>query len=374
MRPSLDDRELYERLDPSGMRGQLEGMAVQWREAARATASLALPARLRRSDIVLIAGMGTSAVAGEMAADLAQHLGAAKQIVVWRDYGLPAWANREALVVACSQSGVTAEPISAFEAALERGAGTVVVSGGGELADRAREERVPVVPITSAWGGRHSLGPTLVALLNVLREAGVLTELSEQIEEAGWLLELQAERYAPARPEAENPAKALARRMWGRFPVVYAAGLLAGVARRWKYDVNENAKAWALAEVLPELQHNSIVGYENPRQLRKDAHVSVLSSSHLSEALRQRVDLTEELLAGAGVSYERVDADTERVGASGLGPLAHQVGMVCLGSWAAYYLALLYGVDPVPVAALQTVRQRVKAERKGPTGRLAGLS
>ncbi|MSQ13076.1 MAG: hypothetical protein EXR47_02830 [Dehalococcoidia bacterium] len=359
MVPSLDCPDLYERFDPARMRDHLPQMAAQCREAVAATRSLSLPSRYRHTTSVVVAGMGTSGLAGEMASDLLHYLGVPCPLTVWRDYGLPAWAGEKTLVVACSYSGNTAETLSAYQSGTECGAGVVPITNGGELARRAGACVVAPVAIPSRWGGRHSLAGALAALLGVLQAAGHAPDLNGQIDEAASLIDQQSLRFGLATPEAENPAKALARRLWGRVPVVYGAGLLTSAARRWQYDINENAKAWAVTATWPELQHNAVSGYCHPSTLSRNAYALILLSSHLPSALSQRVPVTEELLRSAGVAGEKVEADGELVGARGLGPLAHQLGMVYLGSWVSYYLALLYGVDPVANEALDIVRRSV---------------
>ena len=359
MLPSLDRPDLYERFDPARMRDHLPQMAAQCREAAAATKPLSLPSRYRHTTSVVVAGMGTSGLAGEMASDLLHHLGVPCPLTVWRDYGLPAWAGEKTLVVACSYSGNTAETLSAYQSGIQRGAGVVPLTSGGELARRAGECGVAPVAIPSQWGGRHSIAAALVTLLGVLRAAGHAPDLDDQVDEAAFLIDRQSLRFGLATPEAENPAKALARRLWGRVPLVYGAGLLTGVARRWQYDINENAKAWAVTATWPELQHNAVSGYRYPSTFRQDAYALILLSPLLRNVLRQRAPVTEALLRSSGVAGEKVEADGELVGGRGLGPLAHQLGMVYLGSWASYYLALLYGVDPVANEALDIVRRSV---------------
>lgn len=368
MLPSLDTPDLYERFDPARMRDHLPQMAAQCREAVAATKPLSLPSRYRHTTSVVVAGMGTSGLAGEMAADLLHLLGVPCPLTVWRDYGLPAWADEKTLVVACSYSGNTAETLSAYQCGTERGASVAPLTSGGELARRAGQCGIAPVSIPSRWGGRHSLAAALVALLGVLRAAGHAPDLDGQAVEAAFLIDQQSLRYGPATPEAENPAKALARRLWGRVPVVYGAGLLTGVARRWQYDINENAKAWAVTAAWPELQHNAVSGYRHPSALRRDAYALILLSSHLPSVLRQRAPVTEELLRSAGVAGEKVEADGDLVGGRGLGPLAHQLGMVYLGSWVSYYLALLYRVDPVANEALDRVRRSVASLPDEPSG------
>jgi glucose/mannose-6-phosphate isomerase len=124
--------------------------------------------------------------------------------------------------------------------------------------------------------------------------------------------------------------------------VTYGAEYLAPVARRWKTQLNENAKAWAFYEEFSELNHNAIVGYEHPTEFLKTAHVIVLDGSHLSTRMRTRMDVTEHLMDRYGVSHERCVAPTG-------GLLAETVSLVALGDYVSYYLALINHADPTVI-------------------------
>jgi glucose/mannose-6-phosphate isomerase len=155
-------------------------------------------------------------------------------------------------------------------------------------------------------------------------------------------------------PAERNQAKQIARLLHDRLPVIYGAGLLEEVARRWKGQVNENAKAWAFFEVLPEANHNGIVGYEHPAMLSDRLAAVFLHSDfdHPRVQVRQRV--TKEVLTERGVAHVTVTA-------RGANALAQMLSVIVVGDWTSYYLALLNGADPTPVAAIDRLK-RVLAE------------
>ena len=112
-------------------------------------------------------------------------------------------------------------------------------------------------------------------------------------------------------PLAGNPAKQLARRLYGKLPVIYGAGIAAEVAHRWKTQVNENAKAWAFYEVFPELNHNATVGFQFPPEVVKVLRVVMLRSPLFNDRVKLRYQVTAELLERAGVAFEYVDGEGE---------------------------------------------------------------
>jgi glucose/mannose-6-phosphate isomerase len=151
-----------------------------------------------------------------------------------------------------------------------------------------------------------------------------------------------------------NPAKQVAGRLHGRLPVVIGAGVLVEAAYRWKTQLNENSKCWAVREELPELNHNSIAGFGLSREAVSRLHVVLLWHAALHPRLLLRCEATEEALAEAGVSHERVEVQ-------GAGPLAQVLSAVYLGDFVSYYLALLNGVEPSPVEALDRLKTRLAA-------------
>ena len=121
------------------------------------------------------------------------------------------------------------------------------------------------------------------------------------------------------------------------------------------YLVNENSKAWAFYEILPELNHNAVVGYEFPNELAGQIVVVMLRSSLLNQRIQLRYEITVELLKRAGVSYETVDG-------TGGSPLSQMMSLVLFGDYTSYYLALLYRVDPSPVRAIDFLKKRLAEE------------
>jgi glucose/mannose-6-phosphate isomerase len=156
----------------------------------------------------------------------------------------------------------------------------------------------------------------------------------------------------PAMPLSSNPAKQLATRLQGKLPVVYGAGILSEVARRWKGQLNENSKAWAYFEQLPELNHNAVVGYEFPSDVAARIHVVILGSSTYHVRVAERVRITSEILDRRGISREVMEAE-------GVTPLAQMVHAILTGDYASYYLSMLYGTDPTPVSTIDFLKEQL---------------
>ncbi len=353
---NLDDPSLYARLDPSGMGQRLASLPRQVRLAWRDARALSLPSSYRSVDKVVLVGMGGSGVGGDLLGDLLALEPAGPVFAVCRDYRLPSWVDAKTLVIASSYSGNTEETLACFRDALGRSAKVVAVTAGGHLQQEAQSHGVPLLSINYQGEPRSALGFSFLAPLALLQGLGLAPDQAAALEEAIILLEGVLRRYGPGQPAEGNEAKRLARDLEGRLVVVYGAGFLGGVARRWKTQINENAKGWAFAEALPELNHNAILGYQFPRALAAGVFVVLLHSPLLGGRVSARYPITMELLQRAGVPHQLVKVE-------GVAPLAQVLGAIALGDWTSYYLAVLNGVDPAPVEAIEYLKGRLSDPR-----------
>jgi glucose/mannose-6-phosphate isomerase len=348
---SLDDRKTLERLDPSGLLARIEALPDQCESAWQATGALTLSDTYRDASEIVVIGMGGSAIAGSVFRAVAMQ-SARKPVHIVRGYDAPAFVGPRTLAVACSHSGDTEEALSAFEQALAAGAKPVVVTTGGKLGSMAQQGGYPAFTYEYQGEPRSAIGHQLMTLLAIGERAGLLEGQGRAVAEAVSCMREQRERLAFDVPSARNAAKQLAGRLHGRIPIVIGAGVLSEAAYRWRTQIAENSKAWAFAEELPELDHNTIVGFGLPKELLPNLHAVLLSHPALHPRLLRRYDATAAELDLAGVSHERVEA-------IGTGALAQALTGLYLGDFVSYYLALLYGVDPSPVAPIQRLKAKL---------------
>lgn len=349
----LDDPAIYARLDPSGMMRRIKDLPDQCCQAWQQAMSLTIPVDYRNCDQIVILGMGGSAIGGDLLRDaVAQECPVPIRVI--RDYGLPADVGPSSLVIGSSYSGETEETLSAFQEASRRGARLAVVAGGGRLKEEARSRRLPLLTIDYQGEPRAALGYGFFLLLGLLHNLGMISDRSKDLEEVGRVLADIMLRIDRETPLNVNPAKQLAVKLQGRLAVVYGAGILEAVARRWKGQINENAKTWAFFEVFPELNHNSVVGYDLPRGLARRILVVLLFSYHLHPRIIKRHHVTEELLRKKGVDFEVVKSEGNSV-------LSHMMSSVLIGDYVSYYLAILNGVDPTPVESVSFLKERLKS-------------
>jgi glucose/mannose-6-phosphate isomerase len=349
----LDDLERVRALDPSGMLEHVGAMARQARDAWALTEGLDLPAQHRAARRVIVVGMGGSAIGGDLVAATTGR-DAPVPILVHRDYGLPAYADEETLVIGSSYSGNTEETLSAFRAAHERGCALAAVSTDGKLAQLVDAWNVPLVRFGYPSQPRAALGYMFVALLGVVRAAGLAGDVEPGFKEALALLESQPDELGPGVPCAENRAKALAAELAGYLPVIVGAGPLEPVARRWKTQVNENSKGWSYFEALPEMDHNALSGIHFPKRAAELLRIVFLRPGGLHPRTALRIDLTRQIMAGEGATCMEVPV-------AGESTIAQILAGVQLGDYVSTYLALLYGADPTAIGAIEGLKERLAA-------------
>lgn len=350
----LDDPGTFARHDKSGLLGRIESLPEQCAEGWAGARSLELPSAYADARDVIVAGVGGSAIAGDMLRALAAP-SARKPVRVVRGYDLPASTGSETLVVVCSHSGDTEETRSAFAQALDAGAMVAAVTTGGALAEQAEERGLPVLRYAYDGEPRSALGHQLMALIALGERAGLLDEQAAAVHEAVVLMKERRARLGSSLASANNPAKQLAARLHGRLPVVFGAGLIAEAAHRWKTQLNENGKCWAVWEELPEADHNTIEGFGLHANVVSLLHAVLLYHDSLGERMRRRYDATAEELTDAGVTNEVVELEGE-------GPLARLLGAVLLGDLVSFYVGMLNGVDPSPIPGITRLKQRLAGD------------
>jgi glucose/mannose-6-phosphate isomerase len=345
----LDNASAYRQFDKSGMLDHLHGFPEQCQKAWEKVLKFKLPRQYAKTSNVVIAGMGGSAIGGDIVRRLAM---AESNVPVWvhRDYGLPAFVDENTLVIASSYSGNTEETLSAFTKALGTRSKKLVITSGGKLKHLAEQKGIPALVIDYQAAPRAALPHSFVSLVGIFQKLGLLADKSADLQEALNILRKLSRDLIETRPLAYNPAKQLATKLRGRVAVIYGAEMLSEAAQRWKGEFNENSKAWAFFESFPELNHNAVVGYEFPPEAKERIHVLLLRSSSFHPRNLLRYDVTAKLLAEAGITYEFVEA-------RGKTTLAQVLSLVLLGDYASFYLSMLNEVDPTSTDAIDFVKQ-----------------
>lgn len=291
---------------------------------------------------VLITGLGGSGIGGTFAATLANGYSAIP-VVVSKSYDIPAWVNSSTLVIACSYSGGTEETLSAVESAMKKKAKLVCVTSGGILEQKAVVYGAPVVKIPGGFPPRTCLGYSLVQLLKILETQGCLSRGVEgEILSAARLLESRKE-------EIQKSARELTDFFAGRLPIIYVNDPYAGVAERWKQQINENSKMLCHFHVIPEMNHNEMVGW---RDGNENTAVLFIKGDDDDKRNVTRMQICADIISN-------YTSHVKTISTSGDTRIERLMYAVYLGDWVSLYLADVRSMDPVEVKVIDFLKSQL---------------
>ncbi|MFB6286891.1 MAG: bifunctional phosphoglucose/phosphomannose isomerase [Candidatus Bipolaricaulia bacterium] len=343
----LDDRAALARIDRADMRALLRAFPDQIDEAGEWQADVP---SLDAIDRIVVCGMGGSAIGGDLLATLWGQWGVARPVVTVRGYALPPWVDDRTLAIMVSYSGNTEETLACARQARKRGCAMLAITSGGQLAELARSADVPLILVPGDQPPRASLGYLLAPLLRSLAPH-IDRDVAADIDAALPLIRSLVAELDES-PHDANRAKQLARDLEGAIPVCYgSAGLTEPVARRWKTQLNENAKSPAYWDVVPELNHNELMGWEGDDLADRASYVLLRDADEASSVAR-RLEITADMLRDRGLQVREVQLSGETL-------MARMLGLIVLGDWVSYYRAMLREVDPTPVALIERFKAKM---------------
>ncbi len=298
---------------------------------------------LQRREKFLVIGMGGSA----LPADLVKTWNPRIDLIVHKNYSIPPVFKREPrerLVIIISYSGNTEESLDAYESARESGCSLAVISVGGKLLEYARKDEVSYIQLPDTGiQPRSALGFSFKSLLKLM---GVEKEVLEEVSNLSRSLD-------PVAIEAEG--KALAHRLRGFVPVIYSSIENFAIAYNWKIKFNETGKVPAFYNVLPELNHNEMTGFdvtEKTRSLSEKFYFLILKDATDRPQISQRASVLANLYRDRGLQVETIDLD-------GAGIFLKMFRSLLLADWTAYYLGESYGVETEQVPLVEKFKKLI---------------
>jgi glucose/mannose-6-phosphate isomerase len=392
----LDTPDVIEAADPGDMLRQVASAAAQVRTALRACAETDLSGlgQDARPRAIVVAGMGTSGIAGEMLGAMTGP-GSPVQVTTSQAGRLPGWVGAADVVIAVSCSGSAPETVAIAAEAARRGCRLAGVGAEGSPLHRIAEQaRAPFVPVAAAGASRSALWALAIPPLVIAERLGVARIGADVYELAARRLEEVSHQCRPASESFVNPGKSLALDLVGSLPMVWGTSLLSGVAaRRFASQLHENAKYPAIAGLLPEAAYHQLAVFDGPFAPRTgppaggEAGGQAGDSSDVPDLSGWELDYDDAdsgdsdaaamlrlvLIADPGED-QRVGAQraavTELAAARGIGlselamdgehPLARLAGVIQLADYASVYLAIASGIDPSQAAAVTELEARIE--------------
>ncbi|MDI6731859.1 MAG: bifunctional phosphoglucose/phosphomannose isomerase [Candidatus Margulisbacteria bacterium] len=348
----IDNPQELGSIDKSGMLECVLAMPAHLQKAKAVFSSLK-PPKIKKINNLVIAGMGGSAIAGDVIADLLSEK-LPFPLIVSRNYKIPAFIGKETLFLAISYSGETEETLAALKEAETRGASSICFTSGGKLQEIAAAKKYPSYKLPAGFQPRAAFPYILTAVLKCLEGFGLIQNLAEEIDEAVWVLEKTRQEIGIARPLRTNSAKRLAQKLVGRIPLIFAVtGSSAAAGLRLKCQFNENSKSCAVLYVLPEMNHNEIV---NLFELKNGCHnfsALFLRDEKDTERIKKRIEITKSLLSRQLGGYTEIFSQGES-------KLARILSLIYYGDLLSVYIPLLRKADPTPVEAISRLKKELK--------------
>jgi glucose/mannose-6-phosphate isomerase len=341
------------------MAGFLEGFPRQLDDAAQIGGKAAFLRGMGRDfDKIVFAGIGGSAIG----ADLIRSYAADEcvvPIIVNRDYTLPAFVNRKTLLFVSSYSGNTEETLSAYVDGRDKKATIVAVTTNGELIKRAQKDSVPCIVVPQGYPPRSALGYMSIPVLVFLSKMGFISDKEKDIKEAsGLLTKMRDTMLSVDVSDDKNIAKRIAKDLVGKYAIIYGASQRTDcVAARWRGQIAENSKTLSSSHLFPEMNHNEVAGWMNPKNLLKDIVALILRDRQDHPRVAKRMDITMSIIKKEGVRVLEVPS-------MGQSLLARLFSLIYIGDFVSLYLAVLNGVDPTPVDNITYLKEELANESR----------
>lgn len=338
-------------LDPENMYKAIWEFPENLSEANELGNSTILKNKYSKIQNVVIAGMGGSAIGGDVMSAL-ESRNIDIPIVVHRGYFLPNWVNKKTLVLCSSYSGNTEETIQALDDAVKKNAQICGITTGGKIGVKIKELGHDLILIPPGLQPRAALAFSFIPMIKVLEKIGVMVPDIDN-----WLNptinSLKEVRGLYSRDDKKNPVYNLSKRIYKKIPIIYAdTSSLGVVATRLKGQICENSKMLAYHNELPELNHNEIVGWENNSKIFKQLHLIWLKDISDNNRTKIRQEITRDILSEVGIKQDSIQVKGNTF-------QERFLHMVHYGDWLSFWCAIHHESDPSPVIKISRLKDEL---------------
>jgi len=341
--------DLINKVDSGDMWGLMSNFPNHWKEVMELTEGLELNIDVSKVNNICFAGMGGSAIGADLTRAYSLK-SCPHPVQINRHYEIPNYINEHTLFIVCSFSGNTEETLAALKSALKKGAQIIGVTSGGELKKLAIEHDFDYIQIPGGMPPRAALAYSFVPLFRIFQTLGYLDESDDVLNETYKLLKEGAANFQDF---SGNDALALAEELNGSLPLIYSDALMMEpVNLRWRGQIEENAKMLVYGNLIPEMNHNEIVGWEHVAHLAGRLSVVMLKDKDDNPRVKKRMEIVKELIMDQALSVIEIST----IGESRLERL---FSLVQLADWVSMYLALLNEIDPTPIAKIDILKSKL---------------
>lgn len=289
---------------------------------------------------IYVAGLGGSGIGADFVASFIQDE-CRVPFIVKKGYTVPAFVGPFTLAIANSYSGNTEETLISYDQIMQKGARMICIASGGKLIEKAKHDGFDYVTLPADWPSpRACLGYSLTVQLWILQHLGFISDrYIKEVQSATALL--RAESAA-----IKTKAQEIARQLFNKIPIIYTEDRMEPVAVRLRQQINENSKALCWHHVVPEMNHNELVGW---RDKNENLVVLYLRNEDDHERNKYRMDINKEIIG-------KYASDIIEIHSKGNTQIERAFYLVHLGDWISWYLAELRGVDALEVKVIDYLK------------------
>jgi glucose/mannose-6-phosphate isomerase len=266
--------------------------------------------------------------------------------IVNRNYQLPSFADDKTLLIVSSYSGNTEETISVFNEGLKKKCHIICITTGGTIGKIALDNNIPVVKVIPGFQPRYSLGLSFFSVLKIMQGLNIIPSQDSAVKKIISLWKEKGQDFS----RDSNKAFGIASELIGFIPIIYSAvDITSAVGYRLKCQFNENSKLHSFHNVIPELNHNEIIGWESFLERQFNAKLILIVDKTYHPQIKKRFEITSSLISTEKIYIESSEKDFK----------VRILDMVYLGDWISYYLALLRGFDPTEIENINILKNKL---------------
>jgi len=324
------------------MNDYIEGFTTQLKEAISIGEKASLKVSDKKITNVLICGLGGSGIGGSIVADIVSG-----QILVpisySKDYSIPNYVDENTLVIGSSYSGNTEETLEALDECLKRKAEVAIITSGGKLISIAKKNNLNHIVIPGGNPPRAMFAYSFTQLFFILKHYKIINnDFINNFIKGINLLDKEKENI-------KQQAKDLAKKIFKKTPVIYVANGGEGVAIRFRQQLNENSKVLCWHHVVPEMNHNELLGWRTNTE-----NLAVIYLKNKSDYIRnqKRMDINKEVIS----KYTDNISDIWSMGDSAL---ENSLYLINFGDWVSWYLSELNNVDAIEIDVINFLKDKL---------------
>ena len=291
---------------------------------------------------ILICGLGGSGIGGTIVKDLISK-DISIPIETSKGYDIPGFVNEKTLVIACSYSGNTEETLSALNKCLEKNAEVVIICSGGKLQDLALEKDLNHIIIPGGNPPRAMFGYGFTQLFFVLNNYGIINDsFKTDFEKSILLINTEQENI-------KKTAQDISKKLFNTTPIIYVADGFEGVAVRFRQQINENSKMLCWHHVVPEMNHNELLGWRTNVE-----NTSVIYLRNESDYYRNktRIDINKSVI-------EKYTSNISEIWSLGNSSIQRSLYLINVGDWISWYLSELNNVDAIEIDVINYLKEKL---------------